>query len=107
MRSRGDRGLTEQGERVGKGNYKDEGRKMLESILSLPSIHVGLHRHVMSEREAIERAYPGEIISIIEFNKLYVVKVNSCDPEKARIFKENLKKMGFKRLTKRVVVSCR
>jgi DNA-directed RNA polymerase subunit F len=61
----------------------------------------------MSEREALERAYPGEILNVLEFNKLYVVKVSNCDPEKARIFKENLKKMGFKKLTKRVVVSCR
>ncbi|UXD22004.1 hypothetical protein IPA_00740 [Ignicoccus pacificus DSM 13166] len=60
----------------------------------------------MEEEEALRRAFLWEIIELKSLGNLYVIRARGCDPEKIKLFKDVLRKMGFKKLSKRVVVYC-
>ena len=60
----------------------------------------------MSEEEAIINSYPGTVVSVEKLGSLYVLTAKRCDSYSVNLFKENLRKMGFKGLAKRVVVRC-
>ena len=65
-----------------------------------------LHKHPIDEVEAIKVAFPGEVLSVEEYGKLYVVRTKGCDPNVVKRFKNILKRMGYKKLSKKVVVAC-
>lgn len=60
----------------------------------------------MDELEFITNSAPFEIVEIIEYSNMYVIKSKECNIKQIREFKEYLKKAGFKSLSKKVVIVC-
>ncbi|WP_157058753.1 hypothetical protein [Ignicoccus islandicus] len=60
----------------------------------------------MNERDAILASYPGTVLSLDEIGGLYVLSVEVCSSYHIKLFKSNLRKAGFKKLSKKVIVKC-
>ena len=71
-------------------------------MLSLPLRWFKVH----DELEVLRSAAPFELIEVVETRNMYVLKAKECCPSDIKRFKDYLKKAGFKRLSKRVVVIC-
>ena len=78
-------------------------RVVVEALNSLLQRYI---RHALSETEAIRMAFPGKIKSLEEYGKLYVLRTDTCDPSSVRRFKNVLRRMGYGKLSKKVIVSC-
>jgi len=58
------------------------------------------------ELEVLKNAATFELVEVVETRNMYVLKAKECCPTDIKRFKDYLKKAGFKRLSKRVVVIC-
>ncbi len=74
-------------------------------MLSVLTRLVGFH--ALDEREALLTAFPFKVIEIKETEDMYVVVAEGCTPESIKRGKKYLKKMGFKKLSKKCVVVCK
>ena len=75
-------------------------------LLAVDFIKGRFNFQTLNEEEAIRKAFLWEIIEFKSYGKLYVIRARGCDPKKIKMFKSVLRGMGYKELSKRVVVCC-